>query len=345
MNDEFHCLVATTAFGMGVDKPDIRYVLHLSMSSSVEAYTQESGRAGRDRQPAECMLLYSAVDAKIQEHFIDGGCPDLTIYRTIMEMFSGDAKKCRPEQGTRVALQKILDRFERRQQGQLDTALRKLRARDMIQIGQDGLVTWNGEASEGLARELAEESRVQKKSAKARLSSLVRYVYEEDCRTKFILNYFGSQDAHRFRRCHHCDLCRAMPIRPQAGEPGAFPPEPLHYVLLKYLSTISRCHKAHLSVTSRQIASILTGSTGEPALTGISTFGLLGYMDAAEILVLTGILRTAGVITTTGGQVEFTESGLKMLTSRTLEQFPNTVQQYMRTRFVRAPRHGDPWKP
>ncbi len=78
-------VVATNAFGMGVDKANIRSVVHFNLTGTIEAYYQEAGRAGRDDQYAQCLLLYAPSDRKLQEHFIDNEYPSRNAVYAIYE--------------------------------------------------------------------------------------------------------------------------------------------------------------------------------------------------------------------------------------------------------------------
>ena len=85
INDECNVIVATNAFGMGIDKPDVRNVIHIALPGSIESYYQEIGRAGRDGNPANCYLLWNYGDRKIQQYFIESSFPTPEEYERIYD--------------------------------------------------------------------------------------------------------------------------------------------------------------------------------------------------------------------------------------------------------------------
>lgn len=89
INDEYQAIAATNALGMGIDKPNIRTIIHFDIPGSITAYYQEVGRAGRDGLPADGILLYDWIDKKIQEYFISSAMPEKSDFETVLKAGDG----------------------------------------------------------------------------------------------------------------------------------------------------------------------------------------------------------------------------------------------------------------
>jgi len=93
MSGRRQMIVATNAFGMGIDKPDIRFVAHYQMPGSIEAYYQEIGRAGRDGRPSVCLLLFNYADKRTQDYFIEGSYPPPELIARVYEALVGTGER------------------------------------------------------------------------------------------------------------------------------------------------------------------------------------------------------------------------------------------------------------
>ena len=317
-------VVATNAFGMGIDRSDIRFVVHFDVPGSVEAYYQEAGRAGRDGEAATCDLLFNHADTRVQEFFIDGSNPPLEFIVQTYEMLRREADD---KHEVQLAIKEMAARLgDERSDMMVSSALhvldregyldrfdipgRRVRGTRLLQPDVRG----------PQLKLDAAKLREKERRDRAKLKLMIDFAYARECRQQAILRYFGEPDPER---CGNCDICleTAGPARP--------PTEEETVIVQKALSGVARMSaKIEGEWQPRfgrgRIVQTLVGSRSQEILNAqldrLSTHGLLQNLGVAYVTQLMRELQDIGLLVSTGGQypmITLTRRGDEVMKGRT----------------------------
>ncbi len=341
MAGKLDVIVATNAFGMGVDKSDIRLVVHADIPRSPEAYYQEAGRGGRDGKPTRCVLLFNHGDIRLQEFLIDASFPSAELLRGLWKLL-----RDRPSLGMLSPDQDELEARLRKQlastvSGEISgaamgAAIRILERHGMLRREADELVASRPEP--GVFPPLDVESlRRRSEVERKKLKTMVEYAYYPRCRRQFVLDYFGDQDwTSRDRRCGACDNCEALAHGRVTGM-SETEGTSIRALLLLIGTLNGRFGRT-------RVAAIATGKDDDPRLEELAERGCMRGWSEKSVLDVIRALEGAGLIEASRGEyptISTTRKGDQASIGR-LDVADLGIQMPTQTKRARRPRRQRP---
>ena len=333
-------IVATNAFGMGIDKPDVRYVVHFNLPRSLEAYYQEAGRAGRDGGEAHCVLLFSYGDVRIQEFLVEHNNPTREVLEHVYELLSAMGSP-----GTEIQLSSLQGRLGPGGSAmQLTAASRCLEKAGYVEqltnfAAGDETAAGMAKASVRLTGErLAPHKLVldddtlrrRRQHELAKIRRMVGYANARQCRRQKILGYFG--EAWHKTNCNACDHClRETSSSGSETSPARDLSEGEWLNVQKILSCAARMQGRY---GRTRVIQVLQGSRARDIrnthLSQLSTYGILKDSPREMINAYLEALIHAGCIDIVGDEypkLQITDLGERVMRRREnvrLPLLPNT---------------------